>query len=319
MQHGVDQHKADQRKADQQDDSSPYMTVKQVAAYLHLNEKKIYALLQEGRLPGTKVTGKWLFPRKLVDDWLLETSQAAAPEDRLILTGSDDPLVDATVHAMASGLSDSALVAYTPVGTRAGLDLLAAHKAHGCLIHWGPAELAERNHTKLISTMRGADEWALVRIARRAQGILLRRNLSGIAHLGQLMEPGLRWIARQEGSGSHHFFLAQLRQHGLSMINLDIVAEMPTERLAASCLARGLADCAPGCQAAAHEFSLGFLPLGWECLDLVVPRTVFFRPILQQFLAGIGSEETRYLTGEPVGYDLSESGKVVAGRLVLGE
>jgi excisionase family DNA binding protein len=299
-----------------EDDGVPYMNVKQVAAYLHLNEKKIYALLQEGRLPGTKASGKWLFPRKLVDDWLLETSQVAALEDRLILTGSDDPLVDATIHAMASGLGDSALVAYTPVGTRTGLDLLAAHKAHGCLIHWGPAELAERNHLKLISAMRGVEEWALVRIARRAQGILLRRNLSGITRLGQLMEPGLRWIARQEGSGSHHFFLTQLRQHGLSMINLDIVAEMPTERLAASSLARGLADCAPGCQAAAHEFSLGFLPLGWECLDLVVPRAVFFRPILQQFLAGIGSDETRYLAGEPVGYDLSESGKVVAGHLV---
>jgi putative molybdopterin biosynthesis protein len=293
---------------------SPYMTVKQVSAYLHLNEKKIYALLQEGKLPGTKVTGKWLFPKKLVDDWLMETSQAAAPDDRLVFTGSDDPLIDATVHAMASGLNDSALIAYTPVGTRAGLDLLAAHKAHGCFIHWGPAEQADRNHAKLIAKLQGADEWALVRIARRAQGVLLRRTLSGISNLGQLAEPGLRWVARQEGSGSHHFFLAQLRQHGLSAINLDIVAEMPTERLAASAIARGLADCAPGCEAAAHEFNLGFLRLGWECLDLVVPRSIFFRPLLQQFLAGIGSEETRYLAGDPVGYDLSQTGKIVAGR-----
>jgi putative molybdopterin biosynthesis protein len=299
--------------------SSPYLTVKELSAYLHLNEKKIYALLQEGKLPGTKATGKWLFPKKLVDDWLLETSRVAAPEDRLVLTGSDDPLVDAAVHAMASGLDDSALVSYTPVGTRAGLALLAAHKAHGCFIHWGPAELADRNHVKLIGATRNAGEWALVRIAKRAQGVLLRRNLPGVANLGQLMEPGLRWIARQEGSGSHHFFLAQLRKHGLSAINLDIVAEMPTERLAASAIARGLADCAPGCEAAAHEFNLGFLRLGWERLDLVVPRAVFFRPLLQQFLAGIGSEETRYLAGEPVGYDLSVAGKVVTGGFTLEE
>jgi len=293
------------------------MTVKEVAAYLHLNEKKIYALLQEGRLPGTKATGKWLFPRKLVDDWLNETSHAAAPDDRLILTGSDDPLVDAAVHALAVSLGDSALIGYTPVGTRAGLALLAAHKAHGCFIHWGPAEQADRNHVKLIGSIRGADEWALVRIARRAQGILLRRNLSGAENLGQLMEPGLRWIARQEGSGSHHFFLTQLRRNGLSTINLDIVAEMPTERLAASAIARGVADCAPGCEAAAREFNLGFLRLGWECLDLVVPRTVFFRPLLQRFLAGLDSDETRYLAGESVGYDLGSSGRIVHGNFGL--
>lgn len=295
---------------------SPYLTVKEVAAYLHLNEKKIYALLQEGKLPGTKASGKWLFPKALIDEWLIETSQPAAPDDRLIITGSDDPLLSATVHAMSQGVGDSALVSYTPVGTRAGLDLMAARKAHACLIHWGPAEMADRNHVKLVANIRNAEQWALVRIGRRAQGIIMRRNLQGISRLAQLTEPGLRWISRQEGSGSHHFFLAQLRQHGLSMINLDIVAEMPTERLAASALTRGLADCAPGCEPAAHEFNLGFLPLGWECLDLVVPRAMFFRPLLQQLLAGITSEDTRYLAGEPVGYDLSESGKVVAGHLL---
>jgi putative molybdopterin biosynthesis protein len=297
--------------------SSPYMTVKDVATYLHLNEKKIYALLQEGKLPGTKATGKWLFSKKLVDDWLLETSLAAAPDDRLILTGSDDPLVDAAIHAMAAGLGDRALVTYTPVGTRAGLNLLAAHKAHGCFIHWGPAEMADRNHAKLIGALRGADEWALIRIARRSQGILLRRNLSGVENLGKLMDPGLRWVARQEGSGSHHFFMTQLRQHGLSAINLDIVAEMPTERLAASAVARGLADCAPGCEAAAREFHLGFLRLGWEYLDLVVPRTIYFRPLLQRLLGGLDSEETRYLAGEAAGYDLGVLGKVVQSSLAV--
>jgi putative molybdopterin biosynthesis protein len=299
-----------------EDAQQPYLTVKEVAAYLHLNEKKIYALLQEGKLPGTKASGKWLFPKSLVDAWLLETTQMAAADDRLLITGSDDPLVSATVNALAQGVGSEATVSYSPVGTRAGLDLLSAHRAHACVIHWGPAEMADHNHMKLLANIRGAEQWALVRLARRAQGILLRKTLATPRNLAELVVPGLRWIARQDGSGSHHFFLAQIRLAGLSMINLDIVAEMPTERLAASALARGLADCAPGCEAAAHEFNLGFLPLGWECLDLVVPRVVFFRPLLQQFLVGLTSEETRYIAGEPVGYDLSDSGKVVAGHLL---
>ena len=59
-------------------DPPRYMSVKQVADYLSLNEKKIYALASEGRIPATKVTGKWMFPRELVDRWMLETSHGVA-------------------------------------------------------------------------------------------------------------------------------------------------------------------------------------------------------------------------------------------------
>ena len=52
------------------------MSVRQVAEYLHLNEKKIYALVSEGGIPATKVTGKWMFPRELVDRWMLDSSHS---------------------------------------------------------------------------------------------------------------------------------------------------------------------------------------------------------------------------------------------------
>ena len=55
-----------------QGDPPRFMTVKQAAAYLQVNEKKIYALVREGKIPASKLTGKWLFPRDLVDQWLLE-------------------------------------------------------------------------------------------------------------------------------------------------------------------------------------------------------------------------------------------------------
>ena len=42
------------------------MTVRQIAEYLQLNEK-IYALATEEKIPATKVTGKWMFPRELID------------------------------------------------------------------------------------------------------------------------------------------------------------------------------------------------------------------------------------------------------------
>ena len=51
-------------------ENNAFMSVKQVAEYLHLNEKKVYALVNDGSIPATKVTGKWMFPRELVDHWI---------------------------------------------------------------------------------------------------------------------------------------------------------------------------------------------------------------------------------------------------------
>ncbi|NIO86675.1 MAG: helix-turn-helix domain-containing protein, partial [Candidatus Aminicenantes bacterium] len=41
-----------------------FISVRDVSKLLHVNEKKVYTLAQEGKIPGTKVTGKWLFPRR---------------------------------------------------------------------------------------------------------------------------------------------------------------------------------------------------------------------------------------------------------------
>ncbi len=38
------------------------MNTRQVAGYLGINEKKIYALAKAGKIPCTRVTGKWTFP-----------------------------------------------------------------------------------------------------------------------------------------------------------------------------------------------------------------------------------------------------------------
>ena len=57
-----------------------FMTVRQVAQYLQINEKKVYALVNEGRIPATRLTGKWLFPRDLVDQWLLESSHGGVAD-----------------------------------------------------------------------------------------------------------------------------------------------------------------------------------------------------------------------------------------------
>lgn len=284
-------------------DGPTYLTVKQVAEYLQLNEKKIYALVQEGRIPATRATGKWLFPKQLVDDWLVETAHGGALSDRLVIGGSDDPLLAYAIGLLAGELGAEAIIAYCPGGTRLGLAQLAKRRAQAAAIHWGRAADAPRAHPRLIEGFAGHEEWTIVQIALRDQGVILRRGLAGepIERLTRAQ----RWLRRQAGAGSQLFLDSVLRDAGLS---ITPTGEATSERQAAAMIAMGAADCAPGIRAAAVEFGLDFLPLGQEAFDLVLPRPVYFRALFQRLIRAIGSPEARKLAALLGGYDLAPLG-----------
>ena len=46
------------------------MTVKQLAAYLNVNERTVLKLVQDGALPGVKVGNQWRFRKAMIDTWL---------------------------------------------------------------------------------------------------------------------------------------------------------------------------------------------------------------------------------------------------------
>jgi len=46
------------------------LTIKEVAAYLKLNEKTAYRLVLNGDIPGFKVGGSWRFREKDIRNWV---------------------------------------------------------------------------------------------------------------------------------------------------------------------------------------------------------------------------------------------------------
>ena len=50
----------------------PAMTVRDVAAFLNVDEKTIYRLVQKGDLPGFKVLGSWRFQRQDLEAWIAQ-------------------------------------------------------------------------------------------------------------------------------------------------------------------------------------------------------------------------------------------------------
>jgi excisionase family DNA binding protein len=287
------------------------LTAQEVAAYLRINEKKVYELVREGSLPATKATGKWLFPRKLVEEWLLESAHAGVLADRLLVAGSDDPLLATALTYLAADVQGSALVALSPTGTRGGLELLSRGRANVCGIHWGSSESGDAQHWRLVRAFPGHVQWILVRMARREQGVMLSPRVADRAHLEALAVPDLRWVMRQPGAGSQHFLRSTFHDLGLKLETLTVDEVALTERHAASIIAQGRADCAPGVHSAAAEFGLSFLPLGWESFDLVLPRNVYFRRLFQDLIALLGSDRGRRLAAALQGYDLGSLGQLV--------
>ena len=141
------------------------LTAREAAAFLHLNEKKLYELANSRDIPAARVGGKWLFPRTLLEEWLLEQAHGGALTDRLLITGSDDPLLAATTAALAGPLGGDGLVAYSPTGTMTGLELLARRRANVCALHWGGVEHSVQQHAMLrrgalpFGSRRGRSGW----------------------------------------------------------------------------------------------------------------------------------------------------------------
>ncbi len=289
-----------------------FLSVRQVADYLQINEKKVYALASEGRIPGTKITGKWLFPRDLVDQWLTESSHGGVLTDRLVVAGSDDPLLNRVISRLAEETQAHALVSYTPTGTRLGLSLLSAGRCDVAAIHWGPVEESHLRHPALISQFAEHQQWVMVRAFLREQGLIVSPKVpEKDREVKALAAQRFRWALRQEGAGSMRFLDEALSKHKLKVTDLNAATSARSEREAAAAIAMGEADVAPGCHAAATEAGLSFVSTGWEAFDLVLYRAIFFRTLFQKMLDRFKDIDTQSVGVALDGYEFEDLGKLV--------
>ena len=291
-----------------------YMSVKQVANYLHLNEKKIYALVSEDRIPATKITGKWMFPRELIDKWMFDSSHGGLLTDRLIIAGSDDPLLYRVVLDYATSTGAYALISYSPTATQLGLNLLESRRIDVCGIHWGPDIESRIRHPALLKQHSESNNWVLIHAFRREQGLMLNTNTLTLNQpIEEIFNSQLRWSLRQNGAGAQRFLMEQLCRFNLNADDLNVVSTALSEREAAASIAMGNADIAPGVRAAAKEYGLDFISFGWESFDLAIPKAIWFRRLFQELISRLKSPACQQLADNLTGYDLSKTGELIWG------
>ncbi|MDZ7753709.1 MAG: helix-turn-helix transcriptional regulator [Gammaproteobacteria bacterium] len=294
------------------DSPAVFMNVKQVASYLHLNEKKIYAMASEGRIPATKITGKWMFPRELIDRWMLDSAHGGLLVDRLAIAGSDDPLLYRVVTGFTRDLKAHAQISYTPTGTRLGLDLLQSQRIDVGGLHWGPGAESHTRHPALLRQYSQHRNWVLIRAFSREQGLMARPSvLRQTSDPTELAASRFRWVQRQSGSGAQRFLMEMYNQPGACPHGLNVTTTALSEREAATAIVMDQADIAPGSRAAANEAGLGFVSFGWESFDFALPRNIWFRRLFQELLSRLTSGEGRRLADSLGGYEMKDTGELV--------
>ncbi|WP_260843327.1 helix-turn-helix transcriptional regulator [Sedimenticola selenatireducens] len=294
--------------------SDVFMSVKQVAEYLHLNEKKIYALVNEGGIPATKVTGKWMFPRELVDRWMLDSTHGGLLTDRLVISGGGDPLLYRLIQDFARQTGAHALISYTPTGTRLGLDLLQANRVDACGVHWGPDSESHLRHPALLSQYSQHHQWVLIRAFRREQGLMISPEINiKSSDVDLLFHNRYRWATRQTGSGSQRFLLELLSHYSISKDELNNQVSALSAREAAAAIAMKQCDVAPGARAIAKEYGLGFITFGWESFDIALPRNIWFRRLFQDLITRLKSQPCQSMAERLTGYNLEGAGDLVWG------
>jgi len=287
------------------------LTTAEVAAYLRLKERTIYELVRTRRIPCARIGGKWLFPRALVDAWILKHTEfgdsgVTATPPPPILAGSHDPLLEWALRRSRSGLATMAH------GSLDGIDALRDGTAMVAALHIVDPDSGDFNVPALAAAMPGQDIVA-IGWAWRQQGLLVAKgNPKRLRKLADLKRRKARIVLRQPQAGSHVLFLHLLAEAGIRLDTLD-TPDLPAlnETEIAAAVREGRADAGFGVAASAGQLGIDFVPLFRERFDLAMRRRDFFGPPVQRLLAFARGPECRRHAERLGGYDLSRLGEIV--------
>jgi putative molybdopterin biosynthesis protein len=291
---------------------------REVAQFLDINEKMVYSLIAEKGLPATKVTGKWLFPRQLVEQWLEnqtinypKISDPLPPyQGLLIIGGSNDILLDKAISLFNRRYPEHVTV-FGNLGSLGGIRALRRNLCHIASSHLLQENEKEYNFGFAREELGRLP--AIVNFCKREQGLLITKgNPKGIESVKDLGRPGVRIVNRPLGTGTRLLFDSELNKANVKgeqiegyRIEIQRHLEVGLEILS------GRTDAGPGIRAVAGLLDLDFIPWRWERFDFLMLKDRFFEQGVQLVLGLLNESAFRELQRDLSGYDLSLCGKMV--------
>jgi putative molybdopterin biosynthesis protein len=227
----------------------------------------------------------------------------------IVAIGSHDLVLDLAASALRA---DNPLVtlASSNVGSLGGLVALRDGLCHLAGSHLLDPATGEYT-LPYVDRVLGAPGAAVVRLVHRDQGLIVAPgNPLGLAGIGDLARPGVRYVNRQRGAGTRVLLDYELGLLGIGPEAIDGYArEEPTHFAVAAAIAAGRCDAGLGIMAAARAFGLDFVPVTQEPYDLVVTQTAMDSPLLAPLWSLLRSDQFQAAVTDLGGYSTKEMGR----------
>jgi putative molybdopterin biosynthesis protein len=296
------------------------MSTKEVAQYLGIHEKQVYALIKSKRIPATRVTGKWIFPRKLIDEWIDSNArdglEAAREKSKrvggaLLASGSNDPILD-MLHTTMRKAYPEFYIFSANTGSSEGLKALNAGYTDIAWSHLFDPKTNEYNIPFLPAYLPKIKP-VVVNLFERELGLVVpSKNPFNIQGLDDLTKKGLRFINRQKGSGTR-----VLLDHHLKRLRIPHSDIQGYEKEVYTHLEVGLAvlskevDAGIATIAISKLLGLTFIPVTQEKFDMILSQSTFFAKGIQAFIEILNSQGFRSRVERLGSYEFKNSGKIL--------
>jgi excisionase family DNA binding protein len=305
----------------EQDNRSPetqFISAREVSRLLNINEKKVYTLAQEGKIPCTKVTGKWLFPKKDLERFLRRkatgtlkkfSTEFALAKNILLVAGSDDPIMY-PLQGILHAFNNDFVLFSASVGSGEGLRLLKKSFCHIALSHLYDHESDDYTFPAVHALFDDPDEVAVINLFHRKIGFLSREGQ--VRSFEEIASKELRFINRQPESGVRLRLDSMIVNEGISKERINgYEEEVNTHFSVASAILSGKADVGVAVETAARYYNLNFTKLLEERFDMVVYKDSYFEENIQIFIEFIKSRTFFELLSTMSGYSSRQTGKIL--------
>lgn len=295
------------------------LNTKEVAEYLGIHEKQVYALIKAGKIPCTRITGKWVFPKNIIDQWI--NADARQSIDRIkekskkvqgVLTaGSNDPNLDIILSYMKQVHPDFFIFTST-TGSTEGLRLLGEGYTDIAWCHLLDPKTGKYN-IPYLSTYLPDRKVAVVHLFYRELGFVKAPGAPfEIRDFPDLTQNGINFINRQQGSGTRLLIDYRLQLAGVDAGEINgYKKEVFTHVEVGLSILSGEANAGIATIAIAKLFSLPFVPILSESFDMVLSQDMFFDKGVQSFIDVLNTKKFRKKIAPLGNYDFNDSGKII--------
>jgi len=303
--------------------SEEMMNTKEVAKYLGIHEKQVYALIKSKRIPSTRVTGKWVFPKGLIDEWIESNAKIGLEKARqktrriegaLLASGSNDPILDMLQTYMKKSYPDFYIFSAN-TGSTDGLKALNMGYTDIAWSHLFDPKSGEYNIPFLSIYLPNVKPVVVNLFSRDLGFVVAPKNPCHIRGFGDLTQKRVRFINRQKGSGTRVLLDYHLKRLKISSSEIQgYEREIYTHFEVGLSILSKEADVGIATIAVSKLLGLPFIPITRERFDMILDQSTFFGKGIQAFIEILNSEGFRNRVEGLGSYDFKNSGKILYSR-----